>query len=96
MEDDDWLAERDPPVQKLDNWSQLTRGSLLWTTIGDICSLTIRFCLDWPSLDMSTFSSLTSTDALGICNISRDKYNDQNQDIAQKDTTEKWNKKPTS
>jgi len=66
---DAWPEELHPSPLKLDIRSQLTRGSPMWTKIGNICSLTNKFDLDPPSLDISRFNSLISTVDFGVCNV---------------------------
>lgn len=76
MANDAWLEEMHPPAFKLDDWSQLIRGSPTYTRIGNMCSLTSRPGFDPPSFDISTVSSLTSTVALGVCIVSEDSYSE--------------------
>lgn len=47
----------------------MMRGSPMWIRTGDMLSLTYRFGLDPPSLDISNLSSLTSIVALGVCHF---------------------------
>lgn len=63
-----------PPLLKLGIWSEMMRGSPMWIRTGDMLSLTYRFGLDPPSLDISNLSSLTSIVALGVCHVSRNNF----------------------
>lgn len=66
--------ERHPPLLKLGIWSEMMRGSPMWIRTGNMLSLTYRFGLDPPSLDISNPSSLTSIVALGVCHVSRNNF----------------------
>lgn len=66
---DDWLDELHPSTLELDNWLQLTPCSLMWTRTGNRCILTIKLDWDLLSFVISTFKSLISRIAFGVCNI---------------------------
>ena len=68
---DELTVDIHPPLLRLDDCSQLTRGSPICTNIGNICNLTNKFGLVPPFFDISMLKSLTSTVALGVCSVPR-------------------------